>query len=466
MAKNYTFSYAFLSEILSSPKIKPLVQRLHPSATLPVLKSVFDDVSDELWSAVKEQRRPEINELIERAVVRLKDLIGIAEPLVVDARGRVCPNDLERLAPCALEEGAWLLSEPQSEYSRKQDAQREKDLLTRLARLGGAEAAIVFPNAETARVAALNALAVSRKNLVVARRDLYQLDSGERLEDSFNVFPELERREVGACNAVSLADYARACDGNTGLIWRASGRWSPDGANVPVYELATLKGNASERAFAILGEVEFAPLIDLSEFMRTKVPTIADRLKSGYDVVLCNGAQLIGGPSCGLAFGARSWIESIKKTPIARFSKTNRVTLGMLGKTIALYDDRAAALENIPILRTLSTSPANLESRAKRLAAILETFSCVQYARYVEGTSTLCANAVFGTSPTRQIEVKLRGHSPAEFAAKLEKTSPRLLARWTQDVLVIDMKTLAPDQDVVVSELFERLSNSERAEIL
>ncbi len=455
MSRSSSFSYAFLSEMLSSPKIKPLAQRLHPSAVLPVVKCVFDDVSEELWSAVTEQRRPEINELVEKIVGRLKELVGVSEPLVVDARGRVCPNDYERLAPAVVEEGSWILSEPQTDFSRRQDALREKELRSRLARLAGAEAVLVFPNCAIARAATIGALAGSEKNLVVARKDMYQRESGERLEDVFNAFANLERREVGACNAVALEDYARACDENTGLVWRAFGRWSTDDLRVSGADIASLKG-LDGRSFMLLGELEFAPLIDLSEYLHASMPTIGQRLKNGYDLVLCDGAQLIGGPSCGLLFGPRNKIDEIAQTPIARFTKTNRVTIAMLAKTISFYDDRQTALETIPVLRILSTSQANLESRAKRLAALLETCECVQYARAIEGTSPLCANSIFGTSPTRLVEARLRGYSPAEFAAKLEKSSPKLLIRWTRDAVLVDMKTLLPEQDLVVAELFER----------
>lgn len=465
MARSSSFSYAFLSEMLSSPKIKPLVQRLHPSAVLPVLKSAFDDVSGELWSAVTEQRRPEINELVEKIVDRLKDLIGVSEPLVVDARGRVCPNDYERLAPAAIEEGSWILSEPQTDYSKKQDEKREKELRSKLAKLAGAEAAVVFPNCAIARAAVLNALISAEKSLVVARKDMYQRENGERLEDVFNAFPNLKRREVGACNAVTVDDYDRACDASTGLVWRALGRWSQEDQRVSASDIAGLKGT-SGRSFRILVELEFAPLIGLSEYLHASMPTVGERLKSGFDFVLCNGAQLIGGPSCGLLFGPRHKLDEIMRTPIARFTKTNRVTLGILAKTLSFYDDRTTALETIPVLRTLSTSQANLESRAKRLAGLLETCECVQYARAIEGTSPLCANAIFGSSPTKLVEARLRGFSPAEFAAKLEKSSPKLLLRWTRDAVLVDMKTLLPEQDLVVAELFERIAHPDPLNVL
>ena len=457
MAKSSPFSFAFLSEILSSPRIKPLALRLHPATVFGATKGVFDDVAHELWMAANEQRRPNVNELIEKIVARLSSLVELTEPLVVDARGRIFPNDLERLADCAVQEAAWVLSEPQTEYSKRQDASREKDLRTRLARLGGAESALVFQNCEAARVAALQELVARRRKLVVARRDLYEAEDGRRLENAFDVFPTLERREIGACNAVSLEDYDVACDEQTGLVWRSFGRWSPDGPRPSSSEIATLKG-AEGRNFEILGEFEFIPLLDLTEFFDAKTPTVADRLKTGFDLVLCDGAQLIGGPRCGVLFGSRARLNAIAKTPTAKIAGLDRIATAAFVKTLTLYESRAVAVESIPVLRLLATSRANLENRATRLAALLETTPCVQYARSIEGRSTLCVGASFGTSPTRLVELRPRGFAPAELAARLEAENPRLLARWNKDALLLDMKTIAPEQDVLVAELFERLT--------
>ena len=465
MAKTSSFSYTFLTEILSSPKIKPLAQRLHPSAVMGALKNTFDDVSQELWSAVSEQRRPDVNELIERIVERLRELVGISEPLVVDARGRLFPNDYPRLAPAALEEGAWILSEPQTDYSRRQDALREKETRAKLAKLGGAEAAAVFASCGAARIAVLHALANSGRGLVVARRDMYERENGERLEEAFDVFPTLARREIGACNSVTLDDYARACDKTTGLVWRSFGRWLPRGRRPSDAEIAKLKGTG-DRSFLLLGEIEFAPLIDLNEFFDSGIPTVAERLKSGFDFVLCSGAQLIGGPSVGLLFGSRSAVDAILRTPMCKYAKASRVGLAALSKTLSLYDNRAVALESIPVLRALSTSDANLLSRAKRLAQILETYDFVQFARAVEGRAILCPDVSFGTTPSRVVEVKPRGFSAAELAAKFEKLSPKLLMRWTKESVFIDMKTLLPEQDLVVGELFDRVAHPDALDIL
>ncbi|MBQ6828946.1 MAG: hypothetical protein IJO46_13125 [Thermoguttaceae bacterium] len=110
----------------------------------------------------------------------------------------------------------------------------------------------------------------------------------------------------------------------------------------------------------------------------------------------------------------------------------------------------------------MSTSVANLENRAKRLAALLETAPCVASVRIVSGRSPLCANATFGSSPTWLVEVRPKGRAPAELALLLEASSPRLLARWTRDALTLDLKTVAPERDLVVAEIFEKIVPAEQ----
>ncbi|MBP3530415.1 MAG: hypothetical protein J6K25_04435 [Thermoguttaceae bacterium] len=454
MFKSSPFSFSFLTEILASPSVKPWASRLHPSAVLAVVKGVLNDVSQEALSAASELRRPDLAELIEKIVGRLATLGDDAEPLVVDARGRVFADDFERLASEAVAEAAWAFSEPRTEFSERKDAAREKETVARLCQATGAEAAAIFANLATARIAVLETLAADEE-LVVARRDLYERDGGERLETSLDFFP-IVRREVGACNAVDPADYAAVCNAKTALVWTTRGRWATGGRRVDVAELVKLR-TAEKLNFAILGEFEFAPILELSEFFDAALPTVGERLKSGYDLVLCDGAQLIGGPSCGLIFGSRSKIDAILKTRTARATKLGRGEAAALAKTLELYRERDAALAAIPALRILSTSVANLENRAKRLAALLETAPCVASVRTVPGRSPLCANATFGSSPTWLIEARPKGFAPAELALRLETSSPRLLTRWTRDSLTLDLKTVAPEQDLVVAEIFEKI---------
>lgn len=457
MARFTPFPFEYFTEILSSPLVKPLAQRLQPSTVISVLRGVFDDVTTEVRYAVNEQKLPDLNILVDKVVARLADALELTDPLVVDARGRLFPNSVERLADAALNEGVWASATPQSPQTRKQELQREKTTLALLARLGGSEAALVFNSAEAARVAILQNLYASGKELVVARRDMYEREDGERLERAFNVFPRQRRLEIGACNAVDFNDYERACTPETGLVWRSFCRWEPEGRYVPCADVAKLKG-VGGRNFKLLADVEFAPLVDLSEYFDATVPTVADRFRQGVDLVICDGAQLIGGPNCGLLFGPKSVLEELRNQPAYYLCQPSSSVSAALAKTIQLYDDPEKALAAIPALRLLSTSLANLENRAKRLANLLETFQNVQFARPVEGRGVLCVNASIGVFPSWLVELKPRGASPAEFAAKLEKTTPSLLVRWNRDVVLLDMRTLPPELDLVVVDVFESLN--------
>ena len=457
MTKPTWFPFTYIFDLLNSPRVKPLAQRLHPSTVVEILKGVFDDARQELRYAVNSQRLPDVNELLEKVVARLDAALDSEEALAIDARGRIVPDDLERLADVALQERVWLAAEPDSPYSRRQDVRRERDALARLVRLTGAESAAIFPNTELARLALLHAYATSGGNFVVARRDMCEREDGARLEDVFAAFPQFTRREVGACNAIDARDYDRALDAETRLVWRAIGRWSVDARTVADSDLLKLKDGA-DRSFAVVADLEFAPLLDLSEYFYSSIPTIGEQLKSGFDFVVCDGAQLIGGPHCGLLFGSRDNVSRICATPFARVAPVDRVTIGALAKTLALYDDPSAALATIPVLRTLSTSVDNLESRASRLAAMASTFAGVDYARVVSGRSLLCGAANMPTSPTRLVELSFKGHSSAELAEALERGTPKLLVKWTRDSILVDLKTVPAELDLAVAEIFERVS--------
>lgn len=464
MTKNPTFSIAYLSEILASPKVKTIASKLHPATVMSVVKGVFDDLSQEFWASLAAQRRPDLNDLIDKIVARLAEALEITEPLVLDARGRLFPNEVEKLPEVAAEQAAWLLAEPQTDYSRRQEQISERAALGKLAKLGGAESVAVFATTKAARAAVLNWALNKRARVIVARREMYEKDAGDRFEDALDMFPALERREVGACNSVRYEDYARAYENGNALVWRSIGRWNTEGRYVTADELVKLKSAASGEV-TLLGEFEFAPLIDLSVYFNVAIPTVAERLKSGFDLALLDAAQLIGGPNAGLLFGSRATLNEISQTPYAQLLKLHRVPFAILAKTVDLYETREKALEIIPILRTLSTSLSNLQSRAERLANFLDTCECVRRAQPLQGHSALCLNSPFGASPTRLVEVfpSATYFSPAELAAKLEKGSPKLLVRWTQDSVLLDLRTLAPENDLLVLEIFEQFDASLRA---
>lgn len=457
MSKQPPLPFSYFFEILNSPRVKPIVQRFHPTLVLDVLKGVFDDAQQEVRTAITERRLPDADELITKFVARLAELRDDSATVALDARGRLAASEFERLAEVAVEERVWRAAEPVSDFSRRQDAKREIATCSRLAKLAGVESVVALSTVTNARIAVLQALANSGRGVVVSRRDMYERENGERLETAFECAPGLTRREVGASNSVSLSDYERAFGPGIGAIWRSFGRWRPDGRDVPVEDLTRAR-DAAALDLRVVADVEFAPLLDLSEYCDFAAPTVAARARSGCEVVICDGAQLIGGPNCGLIFCPRAVEERIRATDAAKMTKLDRVAFGALAKTAELYDQPSRALETIPILRMLSTSLANLQSRANRLAALLETYPIVQSARAIEGRSLLCSNATLGTSATWLVELRPRARSAAELAADLETGSPKLLVRWTRDALLIDLKTLSPEQDVLVAEVFERIA--------
>ena len=446
------FSFEYFTEILSSPLVKPLAQRLRPAAVTAALKGVFDDVSREFRGVVNEQRLPDVATLVDKVVERLRKALEDSEPLAIDARGRLFPNKLERLADVALHERVWIAAEPRTELSTRQEERLRKSVPAKLARLAGSESALIFPNVEAARVALIQRLYESDRELLVARRDMFERENRERLEDSLRVFPNLRRVEIGAGSAVDITDYEEGATQETGLVWRSVDRSSAEGRLVESETIAKLKGTKG-RDFLIVEDVEFAPIVDLDKYFYSSTPTVGKRLKSGADIVLCDGAQLIG----GLLFGPKDALDALKSTAACRLAIVDRTTLAALSKTLELYETPDLAFASIPALKILTASIANLENRAKRLAEILETFPQVQIARGVEGRSILCVNALFGAFPTRLVELRPRGVSPAELAALLEKGAPRLLVRWTRDSLFLDMRTLPPELDLVVAEIFEKL---------
>jgi len=449
------FSISYIQEILNSPRLKPLTQRIHPTLLLTVAKKVFDDFSREFRSAATEWRRPELAELVDKVFYRLQDALQTAPGLTVNGTGTVFPSfstGRELWAPSVVEDMMWEIVGEKNEGDFIDRTTLENRITMILCRLTDAEDAMIFANPELANLAVLQSITPERE-IVVARRDFYEKKNQTRLENLLQIFGN-PRREVGAVNALTNEDYLDACNSHTGIIWMAFGQHSS--RFYTRQKLASLREKSEQLQFPIFCELDFAPLIDLSSYFYEPLPTLADHIATGYDLIQCNGGQLIGGPDCGILLGTKAAIQRVRSAIFQRYTGAHRVVLTGLLKTLNLYQD-ADALTSIPILQTLSTPLANLKNRAERLLPQLAASPKITDLSIVEGNAELFPKSQLGTMPSWLIQMRPVSGTPQELAATLENQSPTLKVNFNPEKLFLNMKTISPAYDSLIPEIFENL---------
>ena len=238
-----------------------------------------------------------------------------------------------------------------------------------LAELTGAEDALVVNNCAAALVLTLNTFADGR-DAVISRGELVEIGGSFRVPD---IMAKSGARlvEVGTTNRTHADDYRRALSPRTGaLVSVHRSNFTIEGfvASVPVRELVPI---AAEGRVPLLHDFGSGLLLDLSPWGLTGEPSARDAVKAGASLVMMSGDKLLGGPQAGIIVGKAELIGALRRNPLARALRVDKLTLAALEATLALYRDPARAVSAIPALAMLTTSVMALEARASHLAAVL-----------------------------------------------------------------------------------------------
>jgi L-seryl-tRNA(Ser) seleniumtransferase len=295
---------------------------------------------------------------------------------VLNATGVVLHTNLGRapLAPAArraIEEAArgYCSLELDLESGRRGD--RGLGIERWLVRLTGAEAALAVNNGAAAVLLALSTLAAGRA-IVVSRGELVEIGG------SFRIPEILERSgarlvEVGTTNRTHLRDYTRALERHRDVA--AILRVHPSNFRIEGFttrpELAGLVALAQRRRVPLIEDLGSGAFVDLASFGLEHEPTAAESLAAGCDVVTCSGDKLLGGAQAGFVLGRARWVERMRRDPLARALRLDKLQLAALEATLPLYAEPGRAAREVPVLAMLSAPPAELEARARRLAGAL-----------------------------------------------------------------------------------------------
>ncbi len=364
---------------------------------------------------------------------------------VINATGVVLHTNLGRapLARAAIDAMARVAggySSLEYDVGRGARGSRQAHCRELLIELTGAADALVVNNAAGALLLALAALARGGEALV-SRGELVEIGGAFRIPD---VLARSGARlvEVGTTNRTHADDYAGAIGEATRLVvkvHRSNFQVTGFTAEVAAAELAPL---ARARGLASLYDLGSGLLLDLAPWGLAGEPTVGQALASGVDVVVFSGDKLLGGPQAGILLGTEAALGACRNDPVARAVRSDKLTLAALEATLALYRDPAAARREIPALRMLTEDGATLRRRAETLQALVG-----ERARLVEGSSEVGGGSFPGTAlPTWLVELHAAGVAPQALAERLRRATPPVVARIADDRVLLDARTIFPDE--------------------
>jgi L-seryl-tRNA(Ser) seleniumtransferase len=383
---------------------------------------------------------------------------------VVNATGIVVHTNLGRspLAATAIDNVALIAgrySNLEFDLERGKRGSRYSNIESILCEISGAEAALVVNNNAGAVLLALETVARGKK-VIVSRGELVEIGGSFRIPDVMAKSGGI-LCEVGATNRTHLRDYQNAIDGDTALLLKVhKSNYSLMGftAEVSLKELVELGKNHDIPVMEDLGSGTF---IDFSRYGMVKEPTVQESVAAGADIVTFSGDKLLGGPQGGVIVGRKAIIDRIKKNPLNRALRIDKMTLAALESTLRLYREETAAVAAIPTLRMILEPIENLEKRAHRLKAQLEA---LQPSRIQIECLELPSRPGGGSLPQLELPSRCLGVTVTGFSANaverhLRGYCPPIIGRIERDTFIMDCRTLLEDDLPVIAEAFSNLLN-------
>jgi L-seryl-tRNA(Ser) seleniumtransferase len=443
-----------VSELLRQPAVAELAPRLRPDLLTALAQAA---IAAERARLAEQGGAADAAAIQRRLLAEADALLRPSLSRVINATGVIIQTNLGR-APvsaataAAMQEAATQYTPLEFDLATGRRGDRMAAVVRLLRALTGAEDALVVNNNAAATLLMLSALAAGRET-IVSRGEAVEIGGGFRIPD---VLAQSGTRlvEVGTTNRTNLADYERALTGATAALLKVH----PSNFRIIGFTqsvaIADLAGLAARHGLVALEDLGSGALLDTAAYGLAHEPTLGESVAAGADVVCASGDKLLGGPQAGILVGRRAAIERCRRHPLARAVRADKTCLAGLEATLRHYL-AGEATSAIPVWRMIATPPGAIEARARDWAAALAGLG-LPAATVRPDRSAVGGGALPGeTLPTAVLAVPLAGAPGGEAATlrRLRAGRPPLIARAGEGCLLLDPRTVFPDDDALVPPL-------------
>ena len=454
-----------IHEVLDSPSLRAVLDRISRSAVVSTVRTVLDEVRREMQTAAADRTLPSARDLAERIAQRVAQGPSPALRPVINATGVLLGGELG--PPPLAEEAITAVAAVAGDYASLgvqpatgRPCRPSAAVEELLGELCGAEAAVVVNSDAAATLLVLAALAAGRK-VIVARGQMVDRGDGWRLPDLLSLSGAIAQ-EVGTAGSTDLSDYVQAIGEATAailLVNPGNGTAGRTAQSPTLDELATL---GRRQQLPVIHDLAGGALLDFSPFGLPGQLLVAESIKQGAGLVLLSGDKLLGGPRCGIILGRKTLVERIERHPLAPALSADRLTVTALAATLRLYRDPQKACLSIPLLRLLGTAVENLKNRAERLAPQAAATPAI-----AEAAATAdAASFGWGIGPAQELPTWCVALRPAEMtvdrlARVLRNGTPAVVGRPKDDRLLLDLRSVLPRQDTQLWAALQALGKAE-----
>jgi len=445
-----------VDELLAQPRLAALSKRVDRNLVVEVARTVLADLrariaGDSNWTALG-LSAASVEELISTEVERI--LSRSLQP-VINATGVILHTNLGRapLPETVVDEFRRTATQYSNlEYDLKAGARGKRDVHTGelLTRLTGAEAAIVVNNCAAAVLVTLAALARGGE-VIVSRGELIEIGDGFRIPEIMEQSGAI-LREVGTTNRTHVRDYENAINEKTRVLLRVH----PSNFKVTGFtdkpSLKELVALSQRSGLPLVEDLGSGCLVDLSEYGVSE-PTVKQSIDAGVSVVMFSGDKLLGGPQAGIIAGKKDLIARVRRYPLFRALRVDKLTIAALEATLGAY--LRAAWDEIPVIQMIRATPQELKRRAENFVREIRPELPLDEVEIEIADGTSLAGG--GSTPSQTLPTKIIRIASARYSAtKLEKrlrdapAGISVIARVEDDRLILDLRTVFPEQETLL----------------
>ncbi|OLB39285.1 MAG: L-seryl-tRNA(Sec) selenium transferase [Acidobacteria bacterium 13_2_20CM_57_17] len=442
-----------IDELLAQPRLAALSKRVDRNLVVEVARAVLADLrsriaGDSNWTALG-LNAASVEELISNEVERI--LSRSLQP-VINATGVILHTNLGRapLTEAVVDEFRRSATHYSNlEYDLEAGARGKRDVHTAelLTRLTGAEAAIVVNNCAAAVLVTLATLARGGE-VIVSRGELIEIGDGFRIPEIMEQ-SGASLREVGTTNRTHIADYENAINERTRVLLRVH----PSNFKVTGFtdkpSLEELVALSQRSGLPLVEDLGSGCLVDLSEFGVSE-PTVKQSVDAGVSLVMFSGDKLLGGPQAGIIAGKKELVARVRRHPLFRALRVDKLTIAVLEATLGAY--LRAAWDEVPAIRMIRATPQELKRRAENfLRELRPELPLDEVEIEIADGSSLAGG---GSTPSQSLPTKIIQIASVRYSAmKLEQRLRRapggvsVIARVEDDRLILDLRTVFPEQE-------------------
>lgn len=455
-----------IDRILELAKKEPDFEDIPRSVLLQSARKIVDDLRAGI---LRGDRYPGENDLTDSQVIK-KTKVAVVKAMtpnlrcVINATGVVVHTNLGRsvLADDAIVNLfaiATGYSNLEFDLAKGERGSRYSCVEDLLCEISGAEAAMVVNNNAAAVLLCLDTTAKNRK-VIVSRGELVEIGGSFRIPDVMAKSGAI-LKEVGTTNRTHLKDYISAIENDTALLLKVhTSNYSVVGftASVTLKELVEL---GSKHQIPVMEDLGSGTFIDFSKYGLVKEPTVQESVSSGADIITFSGDKLLGGPQAGIIVGKKDVVDSVKKNPLTRALRIDKLTLAALESTLRLYRDPENAVNFIPTLAMLTAPFSLIKKRADKLFRLLAKINNPLLSIKLADMNSKAGGGALPLLdlPSRCIAVKIEGMSPNTIERNMRENEPHVIGRIEDDNFIMDLRTVYDEELELIRDAVSGILN-------